>query len=123
MLLKGASPVIDEHGQVDAHCFQIGDEPRASASATLEHLPAKFADAVVFGPPGPENRPIRLSPQKSSEALSTRKLLTQLRARLRDINREIATRKKLEAERDQIRRLISAAEAERNNVRRIRAAG
>ena len=50
-------------------------------------------------------------------------MLRQMKARLREVKRGIAAAKKLERERDQLLRLIRAANTELDNVRRIRAAG
>ena len=50
-------------------------------------------------------------------------LLKQLKARLRVVEREIKARKALEIEREQIKRLIAAANNERTNLRAIRATG
>ena len=55
--------------------------------------------------------------------LNTATVLRQLKARLRVVEREIKTRKTLEAEREQIQRLIAAAKNERSNLRAIRATG
>jgi hypothetical protein len=49
----------------------------------------------------------RAAPQKKR---STRDIVRELRARLRDVEGEIRTRKTLETERDQLRRLIAAAQ-------------
>lgn len=49
--------------------------------------------------------------------------MRQLKARLRVVEREIKARALLEAERDQIKRLIAAAKNERTNLRAIRATG
>lgn len=131
MLLKGASHVIDENGQVQEHCFQIGDEPRAAKLTTAferarqetfgaAKLAAESQDAQTTYPTGPATS---TKATKPSAKLNTRQLLAQLRSRLRDVEHEIGLRKELETERDQIKRLIGAAKAEQNNVRRIRAAG
>lgn len=53
-----------------------------------------------------------------------REVRAELRARLRAVNAEIRARKGLEAERDQIKRLLSAARKPKTpTVRAIRAAG
>lgn len=112
--------VLDENGEADAHCFQIGGmgaTPQpvappvvASVAMPTQVIPPQHADrvAVAAGVKPP---------------MSTRELLAQLRARLRVVDREIKTRKAFESERGQIQRLIHAATEDRNNVRRIRAAG
>lgn len=45
----------------------------------------------------------------NSTPLSTKTLLADLRARLREVKKQIAERKRLERERDQIMRLLKAA--------------
>lgn len=56
-------------------------------------------------------------------SVNLKQVLRQLKDRLRTVEREIRARKTLEAERDQIRRLIGATKNERDNLRRLRSAG
>lgn len=110
-------PVVGEDGAVSENCFQIGGQGAA---------PAEQAQPIPQSPPAQSMAPkqARAAAESSAPAvLSTRQLLSQLRARLRVVEREIKTRKALEEERGQIKRLISAALTERDNVRRIRDAG
>lgn len=99
--------VLDEHGNVAENCFQISDR---------EHLPKLPAVTI-------NSAPTSRRAQKSSEPLAVGSVLKQLTDRLRVVEREIRRRSKLEQERDQLKRLISAAKIERSNLRRIRAAG
>lgn len=119
--MNGVAGVLDESGKIHDHCFQIGDQssppaparPRASPLPTpAVALPPTIAASVE---PTAKKAPAR--------SLTTRQLLAELRARLRVVEREIKARKTLEKERDQIQRLIAAANNELDNLRRIRAAG
>lgn len=65
----------------------------------------------------------RAPPGFESKPVSTADVMRQLKARLRVVEREIKARALLEAERDQIKRLIAAAKNERTNLRAIRATG
>jgi hypothetical protein len=107
--------VVDEHGNALAHCFQIGEDPRATRPQQIEPNPAPVPRAPVVVAPS--------KPHAASEAVSTRALLKQLKDRLRVVEREIKLRQRLESERSQLMRLISAAKLERDNVRRLRSAG
>lgn len=122
------SHVLDERGLPQEHCFQIGEQgatnmkapaPQPPPAQVQQALPLQMTAEKVVAPVA------AAATQPSSEpaVLSTRQLMAQLRARLRVVEREIKARKTLEQERDQIRRLIGAAQQERNNLRRIRVAG
>lgn len=109
--MSAASQVLDEHGRVSPNSFQIGDDAQA-APAFVPPVPAQSAE------------PARHAPAKSKASqLSTRQLISQLKARLRVVDREIKARKELERERAQIQRLLIAATTERDNLRRIRETG
>jgi hypothetical protein len=111
-----AAQVLDENGNGLAHTFQIGDDPRAARPVQVEPDPVVGRHRVVTQPA----KPIKRDP---SASLSTRELLAQLKTRLREVEREIKLRQRLEEERGQLKRLISAAKLERDNVRRLRSAG
>lgn len=82
-------------------------------------LPAPTPEAP---PPAPTPSAHRAAPGPA-EAVSTQTILAQLRARLAVVKREIRARRKLEVEKNQLERLIRAAREEKDNVRRLRAAG
>lgn len=117
--MSGVSRVIDEHGTPQTNCFQIGDQGDAT-NVPLAELQALRSHVAVA--PTPVAVSVKRASEKASSVLSARQLISQLKARLREVEREIKVRKTLEDERDQLRRLMSAAKAERNNVRRIRSA-
>ena len=111
-----AGQVVDEHGNALAHCFQIGDDPRNAKPAVPAFEPtpspvskAAHAAKVVSAP--------------ASDTISASALLKQLKDRLRVVEREIKLRQRLEDERAQLKRLISAAKLERDNVKRLRSVG
>ena len=118
-MFAAVSNVPDDSGTPDPHVFQIGGvsfepPPRARAEQPV---------AVAVTEARPVAVPVCAPISNSSAPIPAAKLISQLRARLRVVEREIKARKKLEAERDQIKRLIAAADNERNNLRAIRAAG
>jgi len=96
--------------QLSEHTFEIGGTGEV---------------ARVIAPAQPATAPIAVAARVAdpSGPLSAAKMLQQMRARLREVKRQIAACKKLELERDQLQRLIRAANTELDNVRRIRAAG
>lgn len=97
------------------------DTSTDSGAVNIAHL-----EATMVRPPQQE-RPAPLQPKTraptASKAISARELVRSIRARLREVNREIVVRKSLERERDQLRRLLSAALQKPAPVRTIRAAG
>lgn len=110
-----AVSVTDEHGRIAEHCFQLGDDPRARRAAPQteqDPAPVKFTA-----------QPAQRRHAQPSSTVTVAQLLKQLRARLRVVEREIKSRQKLEEERSQIKRLIAAALADRDNVRRLRSTG
>lgn len=122
------SHALNESGQPDPHVFQLGADPAAPQQrATSEHDISLAELGDVVAPP----RPAPVTPQQSAAPqvpvapapLSTASVLKQLKARLRVVESEIKARKSLESERDQIKRLIAAANNERTSLRAIRAAG
>ncbi len=125
--------VVDERGNVDGHCFELpgGVGGEADYVAIREARSAAFADLAPKEFTGTARREPQAQPQpaatttseKPVAALTAKQLISQLKARLRVVEREIRNRKQLERERDQIQRLISAATNERDNLRRIRVAG
>ncbi len=126
------SQALDESGRPDPHVFQLGAGPVAPSASTpsaseFDVSAAELAGAVP--PPGLAPRPQRAVPVARAtvavgdKPVSTADVMRQLKARLRVVEREIKARKLLEAERDQIMRLIAAAKNERNNLRAIRATG
>jgi len=119
-MFAAVSNVPDDSGTPDPHVFQIGgvsfEEPPSRARA-------EQPVAVAVTEARPVAVPVCAPISNSSAPIPAAKLISQLRARLRVVEREIKARKKLEAERDQIKRLIAAADNERNNLRAIRAAG
>lgn len=118
--MSATTNAIDPNGDVIENCFQIGNDPRA----TPEPKPMVSAQAPVppvpVAAPQPKPQPI---PVAKAETVDLRHVLRQLKDRLRVVDREIKSRKTLEKERDQIRRLISATKNERDNLRRLRSAG
>lgn len=139
----GTSNVLDENGNVQSHVFQIGGGSIASEFGAVEmppdprklRSPVSQAFAEVFdaeGKPRAVARKIAApsAPQETAPSKATAvkpptlaAMMRQLRGRLHHVEREIRIRKTLEKERDQIKRLIAAAEQERDNLRRIRSAG
>lgn len=121
--MNGVAGVLDESGKIHDHCFQIGDQSSPPAPARRQDPPQ------VAAPVAPQTTTtaapaVELTAKKASaQPLTTRRLLADLKARLRVVEREIKARKTLEKERDQIQRLIAAANNELDNLRRIRAAG
>lgn len=102
--------------QVSEHVFEIGG---MGASVAQEPPAAPEATPVL-----PTSKPAPTRFISAPEApLNTRAILAQLKTRLRDVKREIARLRNLERERDQLQRLIKAANTELDNVRRLRAAG
>jgi hypothetical protein len=123
--MAGTSPVRDNDGNIQEHVFQIGDMAAAAPgvadpepSPPPASAPQKRA-AQAVRPPAQPAAPAAAP----SQQLSTRQIVAQLKARLRVVEREIKTRRALEKERDQIKRLIAAALTEHDNVRRLRSAG
>lgn len=116
-------PGLDEHGNAAAHCFQLG--AREEAPTRQQMPPEAFAPLPQPVTPRGSSAPSAIVARTALEhsPLSTRVLLSQLRKRLRIVEREIKARKALEEERAQIKRLMGAAVAESDNLRRIRAAG
>ncbi len=101
--------------QIGEHTFEFGGDDEHDGFKGFAALKA----AAV--PPSPE-QPKPPTQKKSSDKLTTRQLVSQLKARLKEVDREIKIRKSLEQERAQIARLLDAAKNE-NNLRRLRAAG
>jgi hypothetical protein len=103
--------------QVSEHTFEIGGMgaslPQPPPSRELSAPPTTVLAKVQA----------RAIASGSSSATDCRALVKQLRARLRDVKRELKAKKTLEQERDQLQRLIRAATTELDNVRRLRAAG
>ena len=122
----GLARVLDENGNVHANCFQIGDQNDAPIVPPEHVAPPAVARSETQERREQVAKPVasvtKATPIQDAP-LTTRKLIAQLKARLKKVEREIKVRKTLESERDQIRRLIAAAETERNNLRRIRDAG
>lgn len=117
--MSSAAPVIGSSGAIIPNCFQLGDEPRAPAPAAA-HAPTTATQAVE----PTKDTTAAVQPKRSTaDVVDLKQVLRQLKDRLRVVDREIKTRKTLEKERDQIRRLISAAQQEQSNLRRMRAAG
>jgi hypothetical protein len=105
--------------QVSEHTFEIGgmgDAPLMTVTAPLAPAPVVPQPIIVSA-----QRPV--DEFDHAAPLSAAKMLAQMKARLRVVKREIAAAKKLERERDQLQRLIRAANTELDNVRRLRAAG
>ena len=105
-----AVPVRDSDGQPIAHLFQIGGQDVGPAPIIEEQRAIVVHKTPAVGKP-------------ELEPLNGKAIVSQLRARLRVVEREIKARKALEEERDALKRLIHAAKTDRDNVRRIRAAG
>lgn len=123
------TPALNEHGQPEQHVFQLGagpvaQPPKAGPASEFEVSAAELADVVAPPPRGAAAQQAQVAKAPAEpKPLSTADVLRQLKARLRVVEREIKTRKTLEAERDQIQRLITAAKNERSNLRAIRATG
>lgn len=94
------------------HAFEIGGMGAAVPAPPPAEAPSPTPSATRTA-----------ATSTGAKLLTARQILAQLRARLREVKREIAARKQLERERDQLQRLIQAATNERDNVRRLRAAG
>lgn len=98
----------------DPHAFEFGDQfaPRPEVQA---------APAVV---PEPERVTVRknAAPKKTDQPYSAKQVLRDLKARLRYVEREIKLRQSLEAEREQIQRLIKAAKQEKAVVHALKRA-
>ena len=121
--MSAVSGTFDENGNNDGHSFQIGD---FRGFEQLKEVPMPVAPVtapVVSAPPVAAPVPTTVVASAPAAVLTTAKLLSQLRARLRVVEREIKQRKTLEQERDTIKRLIAASLNERDNVRRLRSAG
>ncbi len=103
--------------QVSKHCFQIGGDDD-SDNGFKDFAVLKAAAAEPTSPSVQPQAPKKLA----SDKLTTKQLVSQLKARLKEVDREIKIRKSLEQERAQIARLLDAAKNE-NNLRRLRAAG
>lgn len=90
------------------------EQLRASADATVaqpvERTPCK-------------RQVVGSKPTGGSKKLTAKSLVTDIKARLRIVEREIKTRQGLEAERDQLRRLLDAANRKPAPVHAIRNAG
>lgn len=121
--------VLDENGALQEHTFQIGGGTIVSEFGAVEappdprRRPAAPPVPVLTPAVAAVPVPVVAPPFQPPKQLSTRQILSQLKARLRVVEREIRVRKTLEQERDRIRRLIAAANQERDNLRRIRSAG
>lgn len=90
----------------------------------------RLLEATMVRPTAPEPvRPrapttsVAVSSTKQVTALNARDMVRNIRARLRDVEREIRARKSLEQERDQLKRLLVAVKQKPAPVRTIRAAG
>ena len=120
---------LTESGAPDPHVFQLGGGPElpTQRAASENEISAAELAAVVPPPRVMAATPAPAVTHKSAPTtdapLNTATVLRQLKARLRVVEREIKTRKTLEAEREQIQRLIAAAKNERSNLRAIRATG
>ncbi len=108
--------------QVSEHTFEIGGSGAAPVAVEIGGPVVQSVTAPPIMVPAPV-APVAVQPAASGRPLTARQLLTQLRARLREVNRELVTKKALEQERAQLQRLIKAATTELDNVRRLRAAG
>jgi hypothetical protein len=102
--------------RVSEHTYEIG-----SMGAAVPQEPPPAPASV----PLPASQPVKPAARQATavQPLDLRTQLAQLRARLRDVQRELKNKKALEFERDQLQRLIKAATTEIDNVRRLRAAG
>ncbi len=99
--------------RVSEHTFEIGGDYTAPSPAA-EPLAPQIAPVVTT--------PAPIAPVELAKPTDLRAVLKQLNARLTVVKREIKAREKLEAERDQIQRLIRSAKTEIDNVRRLRSA-
>lgn len=111
--------------RVSEHTFEIGGPGLPVVPDSVEVF-APVVPSVTALPsslPAPSPAPLACDivavPARPPTA---REMLAQMRARLRDVKRELADKKKLERERDQLLRLIRAATQEIDNVRRLRSA-
>jgi hypothetical protein len=105
---------------------KLNDAPALGANGAAGF--GAFSPGTVPAPPAEVNAlPVRPHPAMQSAAsatLSASEIIKTLRARLRDVEAGIRERKTLERERDQLRRLITAAKNERKApVRQLRTAG
>jgi hypothetical protein len=108
--------------QISAHTFEIGG--MGAAPTPMVDATAPVAPSVTAPAPNP---PLAYdfvtTPAAPTKPPTLRQQLAQMKARLREVRRELAVKKALERERDQLQRLIRAATTEIDNVRRLRAAG
>jgi hypothetical protein len=118
---SGVSRVLDDDGQASSFTFQIGAMEAADPQPSPTREPMAHAARLA-----PIARPAPVASARSASdatVLTAAQLISQLKARLRVVEREIRARKTLESERGQLKRLIDAALTERDNVRRLRSAG
>lgn len=102
----------------DAHAFEFGEQFARRPAPPVE--PAASVTEVAVGAASIEaaakQRPAFLQPMSATQ------LVRDLKHRLRYVENEIKARKALEAERDQIRRLIKAAKQDTGTVHAIKRA-
>jgi hypothetical protein len=111
--------------QVSAHTFEIGGMGAAVSSPVVEigGPVAQSQTSPAIQQPAVVAAPTVLAAPASGRPPTLREQMAQMKARLREVKRELASKKALERERDQLQRLIQAATKEIDNVRRLRAAG
>lgn len=103
----------------DTHAFEFGEQfaprPALEAAPVAASVAVNDASAKVVASG-------RASKVKETQPLSAQQVIKDLKARLRHVEREIKARKALEAERDQIQRLLKAAKQEKATVHALKRA-
>jgi hypothetical protein len=108
--------------RVSEHTFEIGGMGAAVPQPVIE-VGAPVVQTVTAPMVVTPALPAPALPAACAKLLTAKQMLAQAKARLRQVTRELADKKALERERDQLQRLIQAATKEIDNVRRLRAAG
>lgn len=117
-------------------CDPFGPPAPAPAAPKASPGPMKFGEydlsdfdnGAALGrraQPAPPTAPIAAAPSvvtKPKAGEDAKALIKRLRARLREVEREIKARENFELERDQIKRLLAAAKPAPATVRQLRAA-
>ena len=97
----------------DPHVFEFGEQfaPRPQADEPVVLAATEPVSSLLAAI---KEKPIGLQP------MSTAQLLRDLKTRLRYVECEIKARKRLEKERDQIRRLIKAAKQDKATIHSLK---
>ena len=98
----------------DPHIFEFGEQFAPPVQSAAEPV------VLVATDPSPALTNSKPSAPTALQPMSTQQLVRDLKTRLRYVENEIKARKRLEKERDQIRRLIKAAKLEQATVHAIK---